>query len=111
MLVYNGFGYERARLEDDLSQAEWDYLLNHGWTENAFHFSSFRLPKAAIERVLQLYFHISLDEANTAAMEERYPYWAETDCILPELAAIPLYLGFSWWMGFAWTTARSSCPM
>lgn len=82
LLIYGGaIRYERAPWGvDELSQAEWDYLLNHGWTENAFHFSSFRMPKAAIERVLQLYFHISLDEANTAAMEERYPYWAETDC-------------------------------
>lgn len=80
-LVYGGFRYERAPWGGDgVSPVEWDYLLNHGWTENAFHFGSFRIPKAAIERMLQLYFHISLDEANTAALEERYLYWAETDC-------------------------------
>ena len=81
LLVYNGFGYERARQEDDLSQAERDYLLSIGWIPDSISFQSnlTRIPKAAIERVLQLYFHISLEEANTASLES-FSYWAETDC-------------------------------
>ena len=81
MLVYDGFGYERARLEGNLSQAERDYLLSIGWIPDSISFQSnlTRIPKAAIERVLQLYFHISLEEANTAGLES-FSYWAETDC-------------------------------
>lgn len=65
--------------DNELSEEEKAYLLTQGWYEEAFMLDVYRIPAEEMDKVLQTYLGISLQDT-LGVGAEHMAYWADTDC-------------------------------
>ena len=77
MVFYSGIRGKQDEL-NQLSEEERTYLASV-WDEYRMHFDINRLPVEEMNRVLQKYFGLTLDETEKVGLEAM-TYWGKTDC-------------------------------